>query len=253
MHTDRRPSIKPSSSRLLRTASVLETLRVNQTGGVHRWPPTIHACRPIVRWPISSNWSGSPLGTCSSRRFVAIPLTLAQEAFGKGTCFYSLQHDIPTRLDFYRARVVDGLGQMIHERLFAIEITGGRRDTLAGTGCVRELRAGPGAGTSANSGACPEAIEWLTQYALTLFLDEVRADRLAEVDRIVSHVELSLTELLQKADEEIGKAAWDVDQKAPRAEGRLAQVEATLRATSCTAGTAAAGAGAATIVDSAEH
>ncbi|WP_410962050.1 hypothetical protein, partial [Salmonella sp. SAL4457] len=52
------------------------------------------------------------------------------------------------------------------------------------------------------------------------------AERLAEVDRIVSHVELSLTELLQKVDEEIGKAAWDVDQKALGAEGRLAQAEA---------------------------
>jgi hypothetical protein len=35
-----------------------------------------------------------------------------------------------------------------------------------------------------------------------------------------------LTELLQKVDEEIGKAAWDVDQKAPGAEGRLAEAEA---------------------------
>jgi len=72
----------------------------------------------------------------------------------------------------------------------------------------------------------PEATEWLTHQALTPFLEEVRAERLAEVDRIVSHVELSLTELLQKTDEEIGKAAWDVEQKAPGAEGRLAQAEA---------------------------
>lgn len=48
--------------------------------------------------------------------------SLAQEAFGKGACYYSLQHDRPSRLDFYRARVVDGLGQVIHERLFAVEI-----------------------------------------------------------------------------------------------------------------------------------
>jgi hypothetical protein len=39
-------------------------------------------------------------------------------------------------------------------------------------------------------------------------------------------VELSLTELRQKADEEIRKAAWDVEQKVPGAEGRLAQAEA---------------------------
>ncbi len=48
---------------------------------------------------------------------------------------------------------------------------------------------------------------------------------IAEVDRISAHVELSLTELLQKADEEIGRAQAEVDQKAPGAEGRLAQAE----------------------------
>ncbi|MCL6546843.1 MAG: DEAD/DEAH box helicase [Bryobacteraceae bacterium] len=46
----------------------------------------------------------------------------ALEVFGKGATFYSLQHDVPARIDFYRARVVDGLGQVIHERLFPVEI-----------------------------------------------------------------------------------------------------------------------------------
>ncbi len=49
-------------------------------------------------------------------------LDAAHEAFGKGACFYSLQHEQPARIDFYRARIVDGLGQVIHERLFAVEI-----------------------------------------------------------------------------------------------------------------------------------
>jgi superfamily II DNA or RNA helicase len=49
-------------------------------------------------------------------------LSLSQEPFGKGACYYSLQHDQPARIDFYRARVVDGLGDVIHERMFAVEI-----------------------------------------------------------------------------------------------------------------------------------
>ena len=40
------------------------------------------------------------------------------------------------------------------------------------------------------------------------------------------HVELSLTELIQKADDEIGRAAIEVEQGAQGAEGRLAQAEA---------------------------
>ena len=45
------------------------------------------------------------------------------------------------------------------------------------------------------------------------------------MDRIGEHVELSLTELLQHADEEIGRAAAEIEQKTPGAEGRLAQAE----------------------------
>jgi hypothetical protein len=45
------------------------------------------------------------------------------------------------------------------------------------------------------------------------------------VERIAAHVELSLTELLQRADEEIGRAALEVDRKIQGAEGRLSVAE----------------------------
>ncbi|HXF47066.1 MAG TPA: DUF3883 domain-containing protein, partial [Burkholderiaceae bacterium] len=72
----------------------------------------------------------------------------------------------------------------------------------------------------------PEPTAWLHENALAPFLEEARAERLAEIERIAAHVELSLTELLHRADEEIGKAAADAEQKLPGAEGRLAQAEA---------------------------
>ena len=53
-----------------------------------------------------------------------------------------------------------------------------------------------------------------------------RAERLAEVERIAEHVDLSLTEILQRIDVEIGQAADDVDKEVGGAEGRLAQAEA---------------------------
>ena len=49
-------------------------------------------------------------------------LKQAQPNWASGACFYSVDQDVPSRLDFYRARVVDGLGHTVHERLFAIEI-----------------------------------------------------------------------------------------------------------------------------------
>jgi superfamily II DNA or RNA helicase len=163
---------------------------------------------------------------------------LAQGTFGKGACFYSLQHDTPARLDFYRARVVDGLGQVIHERLFVIELSGldlqpvnDRQDAcptqvklvepsiLGNFSPVNLPENLPSVAT------LPEATAWLNENGLMPFLEEVRKERLSEIDRIAAHVELSLTELLQKADEEIGRLTSEVERKAPGAEGRLAQAE----------------------------
>lgn len=151
----------------------------------------------------------------------------AQEVFGKGACFYSLQHDAPSRLDFYRARVVDGLGQIIHERLFAVEINENGKPRLQEPSILGNLTPVPEPIESLPQvSSIPEVTAWLNENALTPFIEQVRSERLSEVDRIAAHVELSLTELLQKADEEIGRAALDVEQKVPGAEGRLAQAEA---------------------------
>ncbi|MFQ5899875.1 MAG: helicase-related protein, partial [Candidatus Methylomirabilia bacterium] len=154
-------------------------------------------------------------------------LRVAQEAFGKGACVYSLQHDAPARLDFYRARVVDGLGQVIHERLFAVEIADGGSTRLQEPGILGNFTpADAVADPLPPVAAVPEATAWLSELGLIPFLEEVRSERLSEIDRVAQHVELSLTELLQKADEEIGRAAADAEQKLPGAEGRLAQAEA---------------------------
>jgi len=67
---------------------------------------------------------------------------------------------------------------------------------------------------------------WIHEQILGPFLAEVRSERLVEVERVADHVELSLTELLMKADEEIGRAMLEVEKKTPGAEGRLVQAEA---------------------------
>jgi superfamily II DNA or RNA helicase len=153
-------------------------------------------------------------------------LTQALDALSKGTTFYSLQHEQSTRIDFYRARVVDGLGQVIHERLFALEITDDGDPRLREPGLLGNFAVAESPDEIPAVAALPEATNWLHEHALVPFLTETRNDRLAEVERISAHVELSLTELLQRADDEIGRAAADVDQKVGGAEGRLAQAEA---------------------------
>jgi hypothetical protein len=152
-------------------------------------------------------------------------LDASQETFSKGACYYSIQREAPARLDFYRARVVDGLGNVVHERLFAIELAAGDPPHLREPSFIGNFTPAPLPVALPPVASLPEAANWLHENALAPFLDEVRSERVAEVDRISAHVDMSLTELLQKVDEEIGRAAAEVEQKVGGAEGRMAQAE----------------------------
>ena len=155
----------------------------------------------------------------------------SQDAFARGARFYSLEHAEPARVDFYRARIVDGLGQPIHERLFVIELSGCGPPRLQEIDALGNLiPAGltlPGSVRGLDPGitTLPAATGWPNEQALIPFLEEVRAERLCELDRIAVHVELSLTEVLQRTDDEIGRASEEVDKGIAGAEGRLAQAE----------------------------
>ena len=149
----------------------------------------------------------------------------ALDVLGTGATFYSLQHESPARIDFYRGRAVDGLGQVVHERLFAVEIPEDGEPRLQEPGLLGNFVPADPPAQMPTVATLPEMTTWLHEHALAPFLEEARTDRLSEVDRVSAHVELSLTELLQRADEEIGRAATDVEQKLPGAEGRFAQAE----------------------------
>ena len=158
----------------------------------------------------------------SLRRHV---LKRAQEPLGQGACFYSLDRANPVRLDFYRARVVDGLGRVIHERLFALEITPEAEPRLQEPGLLGNLLPAPTPGTLPEVASLPEPSAWLQFHALQAFLDEVRKERLDEIERIAHHVEIALTELIQRADEQVGRFSEEAQRGAEGAAGLLAQAE----------------------------
>ena len=153
-------------------------------------------------------------------------LEVGRDAFAKGACFHSLEHEAPARLDFYRARVVDGLGHVIHERLFAVEQPDDGDPCLHEPDVLGNLSPADASPGLPSVASLPEPTAWLNEHALVPFLNHVRRERLAEVERIAEHVELSLTEVLQRIDQEIGRAAEEVDKEVAGAEGRLAQAEA---------------------------
>ena len=153
-------------------------------------------------------------------------LDLARDTFASGACFHSLAHESPARLDFYRAQVVDGLGHVIHERLFTVELTDDQEPRLKDPDILGNLVPATIPGDSLPVVASlVEATTWLYKHALSSFIDEVRKERLPELERIAGHVELSLTEVLQRLDQEIGRAAEDVEKQVPGAGGRQAQAE----------------------------
>jgi hypothetical protein len=118
------------------------------------------------------------------------------------------------------------MGKVIHERLFAMEIPEQGEPRLQEPSLLGNFGPADSPAELPAVATLPEATAWLHEHALAPFLEETRKDRLAEIDRVAAHIELSLTELLQRADEEIGRWAAEVDQKAAGAEGRLAQAEA---------------------------
>jgi SNF2 family DNA or RNA helicase len=149
----------------------------------------------------------------------------AAEAFAKGACFYSLQHVRPSRIDFYRARVVDGLGCVVRENLFAVEIADSGDPSLCEANMLGNFSPAEAPKEIPAVAFQPEPSAWLHEKALQPYLEETRKERLAEIARIAEHVELSLTELIQRADEEIGKANEDKEKGVAGADGRLAQAE----------------------------
>jgi len=145
-----------------------------------------------------------------------------QDAFARAACLRSLARNEPARVDFYRARAVDGLGQVVHERLFAVELRAGSTPRLRGRGVLADMTPAPVPNGLPTVARLPEETAWLNEHGLVPFVEEVQFDRLAEVGRVAEHVELSLTEILQRLDEDIGRAA---DEVAGGAEGRLALAE----------------------------
>ena len=153
-------------------------------------------------------------------------LQAGHHAFAHGACFHSVAHEAPARLDFYRARAVDGLGRVIHERLFTVELSEAGEPQLREPDTLGNMTPTSTPAPLPAVAALPEATAWLSEHALTPFITNVRTERVAEAERVGKHVELSLTEVLQRADDEVGHASIELQDGAPGAEARLAQANA---------------------------
>ena len=152
-------------------------------------------------------------------------LDVGRESFNKGACFFSLNHQQPVRMDFYRARVVDGLSRVVHEKMFVVELAEGAAPKLVEPDILGNLIPVDIPERLPDVAIWPEDTDFLHQQALTPFLNEVQTERVAEIERISDHVEISLTEVLNQLDLEIGRASNEVAEQVVGARGRLAIAE----------------------------
>jgi hypothetical protein len=153
-------------------------------------------------------------------------LAEGQQVMQQGACYYSLLHEEPVRIDVVRARIVDGLGDIIHERVFAVELQENGEARLQEPAVLGNLTPGvpPAPLPPLALASLPE--QWLHDNVLQPFLEKVRSERVSELNRVAEHIHLSLTELLLKVDESIGRFADSLERGEEGAKGLLAAAEA---------------------------
>jgi superfamily II DNA or RNA helicase len=152
-------------------------------------------------------------------------LDIGQECFRQGAVFYSLSHENPARIDFFRARIVDGLGNVVHEKVCTVEQADGQAPRLLDASVLGNLIPALLPNPLPDVAFLPSAEHWLHDTELIPFLEQVKAERSEETARVSAHIEISLTELIQKADEMLGRFADASDRGEEGAKGLLAQAE----------------------------
>ena len=116
----------------------------------------------------------------------------------RGAVFYDVNRSLPARLSVYSAAIRDGLGNVLHRRLFIVQ------EEIDGTLTVRQptllldlIPAPKGTAVPSNPSADHNSIEhFLVQQALEPFLAEVTAQREKEIETVSRHLDLSLNELI---------------------------------------------------------
>jgi superfamily II DNA or RNA helicase len=151
----------------------------------------------------------------------------------RGTVFYDLQSRAPTRLDAFGASVKDGRGNTVSRRLFVTQVDEAGELIVRQPTYLADLAFAP-IGTSVPSDRqMPDRArveQALVEKALNSFLEEIAAQRTHEVETIAQHLEISLGELIHRANLSLAELANRriEGENVPGLEGNIAQAEAHL-------------------------
>ena len=151
----------------------------------------------------------------------------------RGAVFYDLQAKEPARLDAFGASVKDGRGNTVSRRLFVVQADEAAGLMVRQPTYLAELALAPvGTAVPGDSHMLDRARveQALVEKALNPFLAEVAAQRTREVETIAQHLEISLGELIHRANMSLAELANRriEGSNIPGLEGNIAQAEAHL-------------------------
>jgi len=151
----------------------------------------------------------------------------------RGTVFYDLQAKVPACLDVFAASVKDGRGNTISRRLFVVQASLEAGLTIRQPTYFLELAPAPAGTSIPEDGAMPNRAateQALVEKALNPFLEEIASQRQQELDTISRHLEISLGELIHRANLSLAELENRRVQgeTIPGLEGNITQAEAHL-------------------------
>jgi superfamily II DNA or RNA helicase len=123
------------------------------------------------------------------------------EELKKGSIFYDINISQPLKLDIFAASIVDGLGHTLHKRLFVLESQPNGAITVKQPTIFLDIIPAKDNPQIANVAAMPsqhDLEQHLVDASLNSYLNEVQQERLKETNIIEKHLDLSLTELINK-------------------------------------------------------
>jgi len=118
----------------------------------------------------------------------------------RGTVFYDLHRDKPARISVFSAAIRDGRGSELHKRLFIVQQNAdGSMELRQPTYVLDLVPAGQGVAVPDHQVLDDGAAErFLVTEALQPFLQEIRSQRMKEIETISRHMEISLNELINR-------------------------------------------------------
>lgn len=128
-------------------------------------------------------------------------LERVQDDLRRGAVFYDLNRDRPCTLDVFAASIRDGRGHVLHRQLFVVETDADGRMHIRQSTIFHEISAR----TDKHAPVEPvplsdrrAAESFLMEAALQQWLSGVQETRLTEINRVASHVEVSLNALINR-------------------------------------------------------